>query len=94
VDFDVVLCDLSPSEILRRLMEVLPGGIKPLNLKEISLNGGGISAKIQDVSFEVRIADNRLPLDLEGCVQRFQSSPQCLISKVHKGKTKTRDLKL
>lgn len=94
VDFDVVLCDLSPSEILHRLMEVLPVGIKPLNLKEISLNEGGISAKIQEVSYEVRIADNRLPLDLEGCVQRFQSSPRCLISKVHKGKTKTRDLKL
>ena len=33
-------------------------------------------------------------MDLSECVERFQASPRIEISKVHKGKTKTRDLKI
>lgn len=94
VDLDLVDSQLSVADIADALAAVLPEGIELLNLEETPLNEAPVSGRIRELSYEVTLKNSLSSVDLRECVQRFQAFPKLEISKVHKGKTKTRDLKV
>lgn len=93
VDFDLLDCTLSVEQITEALKSVLPSGIMPLNLDETSLNEAAVSGKIRQVTYEVIPVTSLSSMDVAECIRRFQSRSEFEITKVHRGKTKTRDLK-
>jgi radical SAM family uncharacterized protein/radical SAM-linked protein len=94
VDFDLLECALSTEQIVELLGTVLPSGIMPLILDETALKEAALSGRIRQVTYEVIPASSLSSMDLAECIRRFQSCSQLEITRVHKGKTKTRDLKI
>lgn len=94
VDFNLLDCALSTEQIIEALRSVLPSGIMPLNLDERPLNEAAVSGRIRQVIYEVIPVGSLSSMNLAECLRRFQARSQFEITKVHKGKTKTRDLKV
>jgi hypothetical protein len=57
------------------------------------LNEPTISAKIQQVTYEFTLNDSVAPEAVISRMREFDGSPTCMISRTHKGKTTTRNLK-
>lgn len=93
VDFDLLECLLSADAILGILKEALPRGIDPQELQEITFNEGPVSARIQELTFEVTHFDS-LPADrVARKVREFHTSDSVALTRIVDGRTKTRNLK-
>jgi radical SAM-linked protein len=93
LDFDLVDENSGLDKLSSRLSANLPEGIKPLKLEEISLNDSAISAKIQQVIYQVTYLNSVSPEEAQRRVAAFESAESVEIVKFHKGRQKTRDLK-
>jgi radical SAM family uncharacterized protein/radical SAM-linked protein len=93
VDFDLVNCALRADDISRKLENTLPQGIQPLDLVETPLNEPPVSAKIHWVRYELELPGAISHGEMSEKVGRFESAASFEITKVHKGKSRTRDLK-
>ena len=93
LDFDLIGYALSPQEVLNRLRQQLPAGVDALELEETPLNEPTISAKIQRVTYDFALDDSVSPESLSQRVREFELSPTFAVSRTHKGKTATRNLK-
>jgi radical SAM family uncharacterized protein/radical SAM-linked protein len=93
LDFDVVNFNLGAADVLETLKQNLPEGVDPLTLDEISLNDSPISAKIQQVTYEITLWDAVSPEEVLRRLEEFSSSPTFEIVTEHKGKSRSRNLK-
>lgn len=93
VDFDLVNCPLSADEIETALARTVPRGLQPLDLIETSLNESAVSGKIRTVTYDLTLSEIISHGELMDKLRQFASSPTFEITKMHKGKTRTRDLK-
>jgi len=93
VDLDLVLDELSASEVMSRLAKVLPEGITPLEIEEIPLNDPPVSARIEWLTYEITFKDFFSREDVARKVLEFSRSETCEIVDTRKAKTRTRDLK-
>ncbi len=93
VDFDLVDCALMCSDIMEALRNALPPGMQPLEIAERSLNEDLVSGTLSRVTYELMFSDSISRGDLIEKVRLFESSHTFEITKVHKGKSKTRDLR-
>ncbi|HMK37201.1 MAG TPA: TIGR03960 family B12-binding radical SAM protein [Desulfomonilaceae bacterium] len=93
VDFDLLNVSLPLEEVERLMGERLPDGIKPLNFEEISLNDSAVSGKIQQVIYEVTFCSAMSPENVRQRIRTFESAESVEVVKMHKGRSKSRDLK-
>jgi radical SAM family uncharacterized protein/radical SAM-linked protein len=93
LDFDVVNEMAGVREILETLRDGLPNGITPESLAEIPLNEPALSAKIQAFTYEIEVSGSLSVEELQRRVSQFLSCASFEISKAHKGKARTRDLR-
>ncbi|MDQ7783458.1 MAG: TIGR03960 family B12-binding radical SAM protein [Desulfomonilaceae bacterium] len=93
VDVDLVDCRLIPEEIMAALNSALPPGMQPLAIEERSLNEDPVSGTLRRVTYELSVSDSLSMRDVAEMVRKFESSQTFEITRVHKGKSKTRDLK-
>ena len=93
VDLDLIDNSLRPESLLIALIKVLPDGIKPLEIQEIPLNNPPVSAKIQEVTYEITFAGSLAPQEVVEKVQKFEEAPFFEITGKRKGKPWKRDLK-
>jgi radical SAM family uncharacterized protein/radical SAM-linked protein len=93
LDFDVVNPTPSEANIFQALLESLPSGIEPLELVEISLNDSPVSAKIQQVTFNVEFPDSSEVGEMAQRAYRFLLAPTVNITILRKGKERNLDLK-
>jgi radical SAM-linked protein len=93
VDFDLVNCSLMCGEIMASLKNALPSGLQPLDIAERSLNEDLVSGTLRQITYELMFSDSVSRGDLMEKVRQFESSHTFEITKMHKGKPKTRDLK-
>ncbi|MCL5020708.1 MAG: hypothetical protein M1339_03405, partial [Bacteroidetes bacterium] len=61
--------------------------------KEISLNDPPVSAKIQQVTYEITFSDSVLPEEIVLRLNKFKEAPTFEIVTEHKGKSRSRNLK-
>ena len=93
VEADVIDTASGPAEVMTVLQKELPQDLVPLAVEQIPLNEPPISAKIQQLTFEVRLPQS---LDTElvaEAIRSFREAGSFEISRDHKGKTTVRDLK-
>jgi len=93
VDFDLVNSILTVADISETLKASLPDGIDPLALDEISLNDPPVSAKIQQVTYEITFWDLVSPEETLRRLEQFKDSLTFEIVTEHKGKSRSRNLK-
>ena len=93
LDFDLVDSILKVADISGILKESLPEGIDPLTLDEISLNDPPVSAKIQQVTYEITVWDSVSPEEILRRLQEFKDAPTFEVVTEHKGKSRSRNLK-
>ncbi|MFH1112309.1 MAG: TIGR03960 family B12-binding radical SAM protein [Pseudomonadota bacterium] len=93
MDFDVLDCPSPAGDIAEALQGALPPGMQPLDLKEIQLNEDFVSGTITWVTYELEFPDSVERGDLNEKIRQFESSHAFEITKVHKGRSKTRNLK-
>lgn len=93
LDFDLVNSILTLPDISGILKESLPEGIDPLTLDEISLNDPPVSAKIQQVTYEITLWDAVSPEEILRRLEEFKDAPFFEVVTEHKGKSRSRNLK-
>ncbi len=93
LDFDLVNSSLDATDILEALKQALPKGIDPLSLDEISLNDPPVSAKIQQVTYEITFLNSVSPEEILRRLEEFKASPVFEVVTEHKGKSRKRNLK-
>jgi len=93
LDFDLINSGLNVAEISAALRDSLPKGVDPLTLDEISLNDPPVSAKIQQVTYEITLSNSVSPEEMLRRLDEFKVSPTFEIVTEHKGKSRSRNLK-
>ncbi len=93
LDFDLMDSPLDENEIIERLKAQLPNGLDPVILQEITLQDQHISSKIKGVTYEIRNGADGLVFNFLDKLTAFKLASTYEITKIKKGKTKTRDLK-
>jgi len=93
LDFDLVECALGLKELWDRLQDSLPQGMEPMALEETSLNEPPISAKIQYVTYEFTLVNSHSPEEIVRKLQEFENCRTFEVTRIHKGKSKSRNLK-
>jgi radical SAM-linked protein len=93
LDFDLIDSGLNVPGVSEALRQSLPEGVDPLALDEISLNDPPVSAKIQQVTYEITFLDSVSPEEIVHCLEEFEEAPAFEIVTEHKGKSRNRNLK-
>jgi radical SAM family uncharacterized protein/radical SAM-linked protein len=93
LDFDLIDSGLNVSGVSETLARSLPEGVDPLSLEEISLNDSPVSAKIQQVTYEIIVLDAVSPEEIVRRLDEFKDAPTFEIVTEHKGKSRSRNLK-
>jgi radical SAM family uncharacterized protein/radical SAM-linked protein len=93
VDMDVVGWDLGQAELFQAFALELPDGLQPLELEEITLNDSPISDRIRRVTYRIAMFDEISAEEVSARLEAFRACSSLEISKMRKGKTRTRDLK-
>jgi radical SAM-linked protein len=93
MDFDLLNCSWSEQAILDALWDALPAGIDPRELWEIPFNGAPVSARIQQVTYEVTDLDSVPTSAVARKVQEFLQAPVVELCRNVEGKTTKRNLK-
>jgi radical SAM family uncharacterized protein/radical SAM-linked protein len=93
LDFDTAGCDRSVDDLFRTLCKALPQGIELIELKELALNEPPVSAKIRAFSYEIALPVSSSREETMGKVERFLSAPSLEITRMHKGKSRSRDVR-
>ncbi|MGC8602469.1 MAG: TIGR03960 family B12-binding radical SAM protein [Desulfomonilaceae bacterium] len=93
LDFDLKNCSLTVKVIFKALENALPNGLKPLEIFETSLNETHLSAKIQKVTYEIRLNDHLKQNHITAKLDEFYGKDSVMISFGPNQKRKTRDLK-
>jgi len=93
VDLDLIGNCLSTGSLFAALKNVLPDGINPLEIQEISLIDPPVSAKIQEVTYEIAFGGVLDPQEVVERVQHFEGAPFFEIAFNRKGTLRKRDLK-
>ncbi len=93
LDFDLKDAGSPINEILEKLEDALPKGIKPVEISETSLNEEPLSARIQIVVYDIHLSD-ALTIDrVRERLFRFSEQESLIISSGPERKPKVRDLK-
>ncbi len=93
VEFDLQEASLGTAHLLEALTKELPEGLFPMEIAQIPLNDSPISAKIQQLTYEIRLPES-FSSDLAAArIKVFQDADTWEIAREHKGKTTSRDLK-
>ncbi len=93
LDFDLINSGAAAGDILEALKQALPEGIDPLSLDELSLNDPPVSAKIQQVTYEIAFLNSVSPEEMLRCLEEFEAAPVFEVVTEHKGKSRNRNLK-
>ena len=93
LDFDLTNSIHSVDEIMQTLQKVLPEGIEPIEIKETPLNDPVVSARIQQVTYEISFTDSLSLEEVSRKVDKFECSQEIIISAVRKGRVRIRNLK-
>lgn len=93
LDFDLVRWNSNPSTITEALSANLPQGIVLMELTEIPLSQRPVSAKIQQVSYEVRSFCSVSSDEMCARIKEFNALPSFPIEIRRKGKPRRVDLK-
>jgi radical SAM-linked protein len=93
LDFDLIDSGLNVSGVSETLARSLPEGVDPLALEEISLNDSPVSAKIQQVTYEIILLNVVSPEEIVRRLEEFKDAPTFEIVTEHKGKSRSRNLK-
>ncbi len=81
------------ADISQNLINALPQGIEPIELTELALNEPSVSARIHAFTYEIALPVLRSVGETTGKVEEFLAAPSFEITQVHKGKSRTRDLR-
>jgi radical SAM family uncharacterized protein/radical SAM-linked protein len=93
VDFDVVNQHANPSTVGEALSRNLPAGFALMELTEISLSEPPVSAKIQQVSYEIRSFGSVSSDEIRDKIRAFNARETFPIEVKRKGKTRSMDLR-
>lgn len=93
VDFDLLDCSESAQFIMDALHKVLPDGIDPRELREITFNDQAVSARIQELTYEVTDFDSVPADEVERKIQEFRHAPVVELCRTVEGRKRTRNLK-
>ncbi|MGO9569552.1 MAG: TIGR03960 family B12-binding radical SAM protein, partial [Desulfomonilaceae bacterium] len=93
LDFDLIDSVMNVAGISETLKQSLPEGVDPLTLDEISLNDPPVSAKIQQVTYEITFWDAVSPEEMLTRLEEFKDAPFFEIVTEHKGKSRSGNLK-
>jgi radical SAM family uncharacterized protein/radical SAM-linked protein len=93
LDFDLKDTGSPLNEILEKLADALPKGIKPVEISETSLNEEPLSARIQIVVYEIHLSDDLAIDRVRERLFRFSEQESLIISSGPERKPKVRDLK-
>ncbi|MFA6223655.1 MAG: TIGR03960 family B12-binding radical SAM protein [Desulfomonilaceae bacterium] len=93
LDFDLKDANSPINEILEKLQNALPKGIKPAEICETSLNQESLSARIQIVVYEIHLNDDLTIDRARDRLCRFSEQESLIITSGTERKPKIRDLK-
>ncbi len=93
VECDLRETPLSEAQMLEALKKELPDGLYPMEIARIPLNDPPISAKIQQLTYEISVPDSFSSDHVAARVRAFKDADTWEIAREHKGKTTSRDLK-
>ncbi len=93
LEFDLIDPYAEAETILSVLSRNLPDGIRLDHIEEIFLNDPSVSARIQQVTYEIRSFGSLSPDEIRFLVKAFKSASSFAIRSDRKGKVRNRDLK-
>jgi radical SAM-linked protein len=93
LDFDLVGCNGNTATIRSALAENLPAGVVVMDLEEIPLSEPPVSAKIQQVSYEIGSFGSLSPEEVSARIKKFHSVQTFPIEIRRKGKARRVDVK-
>lgn len=93
MEFRTLNCTLGLEEILESLRHSLPSGLVPLDLYETTLNEKTVSAKILDITYEIKLVDLGGAGIANDKIRQFINSDHVYVTSERKGKKRVRDVK-
>ncbi|MEW6349862.1 MAG: TIGR03960 family B12-binding radical SAM protein [Thermodesulfobacteriota bacterium] len=93
VELDLHESTPGAAHIIEGLTRELPEGLNPVEIAQIPLNEPPISAKIQQLTYEISIPESFSSDCVAARISAFRDADTWEISREHKGRTTSRDLK-